>query len=36
VIDLVRQLRRRGGGRGLFAVCIGVGLGQAIAVEVDD
>ncbi len=35
VIDLVRQLRRRGGGRGLFAVCIGVGLGQAIAVEVD-
>ena len=34
VIDLVRELRRRGGGRGLFAVCIGVGLGQAITVEV--
>mgnify|MGYP006268289835 CR=1 FL=1 len=33
VIDLVRELRRRGGGRGLFAVCIGVGQGQAIAVE---
>ncbi len=35
VIDLVRELRRRGGGRGLFAVCIGVGQGQAIEVEVD-
>jgi acetyl-CoA acyltransferase len=34
IIDLVQQLRRRGGGRGLFAVCIGVGLGQAVAVEV--
>lgn len=34
VIDLVQQLRRRGGGTGLFAVCIGVGQGQAIAVEV--
>ena len=35
VVDLLRELRRRGGGRGLFGVCIGVGLGQAIEVEVD-
>jgi acetyl-CoA acetyltransferase family protein len=35
VVDLVRELRRRGGGRGLFAVCIGVGQGQAIEVEVE-
>lgn len=36
VIDLIRELRRQGGGRGLFAVCIGVGLGQAIEVEVTE
>jgi acetyl-CoA acyltransferase len=35
VIDLCRELRRRGGGLGLAAVCIGVGLGQAVLVEVD-
>ncbi len=34
VVDLARELRRRGGGRGVFAVCIGVGLGQAISLEV--
>jgi acetyl-CoA acetyltransferase family protein len=35
VIDLCRELRRRGGGLGIAAACIGVGLGQAILVEVD-
>ena len=34
VVDLCRELRRRGGGVGVMAVCIGVGLGQAIVVEV--
>lgn len=34
VVDLCRELRRRGGGIGAIAVCIGVGLGQAIVVEV--
>ena len=33
-VDLCRELRRRGGGIGALAVCIGVGLGQAIVVEV--
>ncbi len=34
VIDLMRELRRRGGGLGIATACIGVGLGQAILVEV--
>jgi acetyl-CoA acyltransferase len=34
VVDLCRELRRRGGGIGVAAACIGVGLGQAIVVEV--
>lgn len=34
VVDLCKELRRRGGGIGVMAVCIGVGLGQAIVVEV--
>jgi acetyl-CoA acyltransferase len=35
VVDLCRDLRRRGGGSGVAAACIGVGQGQAIVVEVD-
>jgi acetyl-CoA acyltransferase len=35
VVDLCRELRRRGGGIGVAAACIGVGQGQAIVVEVD-
>jgi acetyl-CoA acetyltransferase family protein len=34
VVDLCRELRRRGGGVGVAAACIGVGQGQAIVVEV--
>ena len=35
VVDLCRELRRRGGGIGVAAACIGVGQGQAVLVEVD-
>jgi acetyl-CoA acetyltransferase family protein len=35
VVDLCRELRRRGGGIGVAAACIGVGQGQALLVEVD-
>jgi acetyl-CoA acyltransferase len=35
VIELARELRRRGGGIGVAAACIGVGQGTAIAVRVD-
>jgi acetyl-CoA acyltransferase len=35
VIDLCRQLGRQGGGVGVAAACIGVGLGQAVLVRVD-
>ena len=35
VVDLCRELRRRGGGYGVAAACIGVGLGQAILVHVE-
>ena len=35
VVDLARELRRRGGGVGIAAACIGVGQGHAIMVEVD-
>ncbi|MGH3749884.1 MAG: thiolase family protein, partial [Micromonosporaceae bacterium] len=35
VVDLCRQLRRRGGGYGVAAACIGVGQGTAILVRVD-
>ena len=34
VVDLCRELRRRGGGLGVAAACIGVGLGLAIVCEV--
>ena len=34
VVDLCRELRRRGGGVGVAAACIGVGQGQAVMVEV--
>ncbi len=34
VVDLCRELRRRGGGLGVAAACIGVGLGIAIVCEV--
>ena len=34
VVDLSRELRRRGGGVGVAAACIGVGLGQAVVVRV--
>jgi acetyl-CoA acetyltransferase family protein len=35
LVDLCRELRRRGGGIGVAAACIGVGLGQAVVVQVD-
>ncbi|MGI9116362.1 MAG: 3-oxoadipyl-CoA thiolase, partial [Gaiellales bacterium] len=35
ILDCARELRRRGGGTGLVAVCIGVGQGQAVLVHVD-
>ncbi len=35
VVDLCRELRRRGGGLGIAAACIGVGQGQAVLVRVD-
>jgi acetyl-CoA acyltransferase len=35
IVDLCRELRRRGGGVGVAAACIGVGLGQAVVVRVD-
>ena len=35
VVDLCRELRRRGGGFGIAAACIGVGLGQAVLVHVE-
>lgn len=34
IVDLCRELRRRGGGYGVAAACIGVGLGQAVLVHV--
>jgi len=34
VVDLCRELRRRGGGIGVAAACIGVGQGTAVVVEV--
>ncbi|HZN76931.1 MAG TPA: thiolase family protein [Micromonosporaceae bacterium] len=35
VIDTCRELRRRGGGYGIAAACIGVGQGTAMVVRVD-
>jgi acetyl-CoA acetyltransferase family protein len=35
IVDLCRELRRRGGGTGVAAACIGVGLGQAVLVQVN-
>ncbi len=35
VVDLARELRRRGGGYGVAAACIGVGLGQAVLIHVE-
>jgi acetyl-CoA acetyltransferase family protein len=34
VVDTARELRRRGGGIGVAAACIGVGQGIAVAIEV--
>jgi acetyl-CoA acyltransferase len=35
IVDLCRELRRRGGGYGVAAACIGVGQGTAMVVRVD-
>ncbi len=35
VVDACRELRRRGGGYGVAAACIGVGQGTAVVVKVD-
>jgi acetyl-CoA acyltransferase len=35
IVDLCRELRRRGGGYGVAAACIGVGQGQAVVVHVE-
>jgi acetyl-CoA acetyltransferase family protein len=35
IVDLCRELKRRGGGIGVASACIGVGLGQAVLVQVD-
>ena len=35
IVDVCRELRRRGGGYGVAAACIGVGQGMAVVVHVD-
>jgi acetyl-CoA acyltransferase len=35
IVDLCHELRRRGGGYGVAAACIGVGQGQAVVVHVE-
>jgi acetyl-CoA acyltransferase len=35
IVDLCRELRRRGGGYGIAAACVGVGQGTAVVVRVD-
>jgi acetyl-CoA acetyltransferase family protein len=35
IVDLCRELRRRGGGIGVAAACVGVGQGSAVVVRVD-
>lgn len=35
IVDACRQLRRRGGGYGVAAACVGVGQGIAVVVQVD-
>ncbi len=35
IVDLCRELKRRGGGYGVAAACIGVGQGQAVVVHVE-
>jgi acetyl-CoA acyltransferase len=35
IVDLCRELRRRGGGIGVAAACVGVGQGTAVVVRVD-
>jgi acetyl-CoA acetyltransferase len=35
VVDLCRELRRRGGGIGIAAACIGVGQGSAVVCKVE-
>ena len=35
IVDLCRELKRRGGGIGVASACIGVGLGQTVLVQVD-
>jgi acetyl-CoA acetyltransferase len=34
IVDCARELKRRGGGIGIAAACIGVGQGIAIAIKV--
>ncbi len=34
VVSLLHELRRRGGGRGIATMCVGVGQGQAALFEV--
>jgi acetyl-CoA acyltransferase len=35
IVDVCRELRRRGGGYGVAAACIGIGQGTAVVVQVD-
>jgi acetyl-CoA acetyltransferase family protein len=35
IVDVCREVRRRGGGYGVAAACIGVGQGTAVVVQVD-
>jgi acetyl-CoA acyltransferase len=35
IVDACREVRRRGGGYGVAAACIGVGQGTAVVVHVD-
>jgi acetyl-CoA acetyltransferase len=35
IVDLCRELRRRGGGVGVAAACVGVGQGTAVVCRVD-
>jgi acetyl-CoA acyltransferase len=36
IVDVCREVARRGGGYGVAAACIGVGQGTAVVVQVDD
>jgi acetyl-CoA acetyltransferase len=35
IVDVCREVRRRGGGYGVAAACVGVGQGVAVVVRVD-